>query len=154
VCIGYRIVATRGSIIYFVVANLSLVDPMYQFSLQYYKDLVNQRLAKTEKLDVLEDRLNLLIDDITKSIYVNVCRGLFEKDKLLYSFITAVNIELNAGYFSHKHWQLFLVGVIPNQALLKKFPIPDGLKMRGCSEKVWANMVLLENSVPEFQGGN
>ena len=29
---GYRSVATRGSVIYFVVANLALVDPMYQYS--------------------------------------------------------------------------------------------------------------------------
>jgi dynein heavy chain len=34
---GYRVVATRGSVIYFVVANLALVDPMYQYSLQFYK---------------------------------------------------------------------------------------------------------------------
>ena len=27
---GYRAVATRGSVIYFVVANLALVDHMYQ----------------------------------------------------------------------------------------------------------------------------
>lgn len=27
----YRVVATRGSIIYFVIAGLSNVDPMYQY---------------------------------------------------------------------------------------------------------------------------
>ena len=36
---GYRSVATRGSVIYFVVANLALVDPMYQYSLQFYKGI-------------------------------------------------------------------------------------------------------------------
>jgi hypothetical protein len=30
-------VATRGSVIYFVIANLALVDPMYQYSLRFYK---------------------------------------------------------------------------------------------------------------------
>ena len=39
---GYRVVATRGSIIYFVVATLALVDPMYQYSLQFFKGLVVQ----------------------------------------------------------------------------------------------------------------
>ena len=29
----YRSVATRGSILYFVVADLANVDPMYQYSL-------------------------------------------------------------------------------------------------------------------------
>ncbi len=32
----YRPAATRGSILYFVVADLSLISPMYQFSLPYF----------------------------------------------------------------------------------------------------------------------
>jgi len=44
---AYRVVATRGSVIYFVIANLALVDPMYQYSLQFYKDLFNIRLKKS-----------------------------------------------------------------------------------------------------------
>lgn len=33
----YRPVATRGSVLYFVIASLSEIDPMYQFSLNYFK---------------------------------------------------------------------------------------------------------------------
>lgn len=40
---GYRVVATRGSIIYFVIAQLAFIDPMYQYSLQYYKELFQLR---------------------------------------------------------------------------------------------------------------
>jgi hypothetical protein len=39
----------------------------------------------------------LLIEDLTASIYINVCRGLFEKDKLLYSFMMSAKISLAAG---------------------------------------------------------
>lgn len=35
----YRPVATRGSVLYFVVASLSEIDPMYQFSLKYFKQV-------------------------------------------------------------------------------------------------------------------
>lgn len=35
----YRLVATRGSILYFVIASLSEIDPMYQFSLKYFKQV-------------------------------------------------------------------------------------------------------------------
>ena len=35
----YRIVAERGSVMYFVVASMGEVDPMYQFSLKYFKQV-------------------------------------------------------------------------------------------------------------------
>ena len=107
---GYRVVATRGSVIYFVVANLALVDPMYQYSLQFYKALVVTRLQKTEKKKILQERLDLLIGDITKSIYLNVCRGLFEKDKLLFAFLVASNISIQSNDISGEEWLNFLVG--------------------------------------------
>lgn len=35
----YRPVATQGSVLYFVIASLSEIDPMYQFSLKYFKQV-------------------------------------------------------------------------------------------------------------------
>lgn len=36
----YRSVATRGSVLYFVVAQLSEIDPMYQYSLKYFNQVL------------------------------------------------------------------------------------------------------------------
>jgi hypothetical protein len=58
---SYRVVATRGSVIYFVIANLALVDPMYQYSLRFYKDLFNLRLKKSA-CRLIEPRRDPLID--------------------------------------------------------------------------------------------
>ena len=33
--------ATRGSLVYFVIADLAQMDPMYQYSLEYFKKLYN-----------------------------------------------------------------------------------------------------------------
>lgn len=35
----YRSVATRGSVLFFVVARLADIDPMYQYSLKYFKQV-------------------------------------------------------------------------------------------------------------------
>ena len=35
----YRPVATRGSVMYFVVASMAEVDSMYQYSLKYFKQV-------------------------------------------------------------------------------------------------------------------
>jgi dynein heavy chain len=38
-------VAIRGSILYFVIADLAGIDPMYQNSLAYVKSLFNKAIA-------------------------------------------------------------------------------------------------------------
>jgi hypothetical protein len=57
------------------------------------QDLFALRLRKSEKNDDVATRLRILIDDVTLFMYINVCRGLFEKDKLLYAFTMAANIH-------------------------------------------------------------
>lgn len=37
----YQSVANRGSVLYFVVADLAHIDPMYQFSLKYFSQVNN-----------------------------------------------------------------------------------------------------------------
>ncbi len=86
--------------LYFVISDLSIIDPMYQYSLDYFIKIFKRRLEVTEKKEVLKERIDLLIDDITESFYINICRGLFEKDKLLYSFMIASKIRLETGYIS------------------------------------------------------
>ncbi len=85
--------ATRGSILYFVIADLALVDSMYQYSLPAFSRLYNLRMERSKRSSVLEERLQILIDDITTSFYLNVCRGLFGVHKLLYSFLIAVQVR-------------------------------------------------------------
>ena len=107
---GYRVIATRASVLYFVIAALANIDPMYQYSLQYYQSLYQMRLEKSEKSDDLKKRLNILIDDITKSVFINICRGLFGRHKLLFAFQIVVDILKHKGDISHAEWKTFLIG--------------------------------------------
>ena len=103
----YRPVATRGSVLYFAIASLAAIDSMYQYSLQFFQKLYNTRIEQAEQPNVKElmideekdsdivkkekqdqtvlARLEILIEDITWTMYVSVCRGLFEKDKMVRS---------------------------------------------------------------------
>lgn len=107
---NYRTVARRGSVLYFVIADLATVDPMYQYSLEFFSKLFNRRLDKSEKSDVLETRLQILIKDVTESFFINICRGLFEKDKLLYAFLNASSILRRSGAINTDEWNFFLRG--------------------------------------------
>ena len=48
--------------------------------------------------------------DITASFYTNICRGLFEVDKLLYSFLNSASILRRGGEISNAEWNCFLRG--------------------------------------------
>jgi len=106
----YLGVATRGSIIYFVIADLGGVDPMYQYSLAYYTNLFNRCILDSEKSNDLETRLNNIIDYASLVIYQNICRGLFEKDKLLFSASICFQILRNSKEIHDLEWNLFLRG--------------------------------------------
>lgn len=50
----YTSVAVRGSILYFVIADLGGVDPMYQNSLGYIKSLFNKAIAMSAQANTIE----------------------------------------------------------------------------------------------------
>lgn len=58
----------------------------------------------------MDERLQILLKDITESFYMNICRGLFEKDKLLYAFLKASSISKRAGDISPEEWNIYLRG--------------------------------------------
>ncbi|KAL0488326.1 dynein heavy chain [Acrasis kona] len=105
----FRSIAIRGSILYFVMADLAKIDPMYQYSLEYFKKLFNKCIDVTasDNIGVSQDQLLIeLTNNITDSVYNNVCRGLFEKDKGIFSFLICTQILRNSGDITEIEWAL------------------------------------------------
>jgi dynein heavy chain len=136
----YRPLATRGSLLYGVVAQLSGIDPMYQYSLQFFKQLFVATLQKTPSPagTSVEDRVQQLIGAVTTTTYNVTCRGLFEKDKLLFSFLLAISFLRHDGSISAEEWFYFLRGSAGQSAPANFPPKPDFV-----STKQWNELAAL-----------
>ncbi|KAI3352270.1 hypothetical protein L3Q82_005249 [Scortum barcoo] len=142
----YRPVATRGSVLYFVIASLSEIDPMYQFSLKYFKQLFNTTIETSEQSSVLEERLQILLDQILLNSYINVSRGLFEQHKLIYSFMLSVEVMKQRGEISDAEWQHFLRGAASLEKDYAERPDVPWL-----SDLDWQTCCELEDTLPCFK---
>eukprot|EP00106_Octopus_bimaculoides_P013835 XP_014781277.1 PREDICTED: dynein heavy chain 6, axonemal-like [Octopus bimaculoides] len=141
----YRPVATRGSIIYFVVADMAEIDPMYQFSLKYFKQLFNLTIKNTKRAEDLQKRIQMLICETTKFIYKNVSRALFENHKLVFSFILCIGILKHEGKLTNEEWNYFLRGApVMNENFQNEFPV-DLL-----NQNTWNAAVELSNNFQIF----
>ena len=80
----YQNAANRAANLFFCVSDLSNVEPMYQWSLDWFIDLYKFTIDQEPK--VKETRVEDVINLFTKFLYQRISRSLFEKDKLLFSF--------------------------------------------------------------------
>ncbi|XP_069482525.1 dynein axonemal heavy chain 6 [Ambystoma mexicanum] len=142
----YRLVATQGSVMYFVIASLSEIDPMYQYSLKYFKQLFNTTIDTSEKNAVLDIRLATLLRQTLLTAYTNISRGLFEKHKLIYSFMLCVDIMRQKQEITEPEWNFFLRGAA---GMDKERPVkPDAPWL---SDTLWHICCDLEDSLLCFK---
>ena len=141
----YRPVAIRASLLFFCISDLALVDPMYQYSLAWFVNLFIRAIEEAEKAEDIGVRGGNLNEYFTYSLYVNVCRSLFEKDKLMFSFLLTIKILQNRGVIDGAEWRYLLTGATSSEAR-KPNPGPEWL-----TEKAWLE-VLDVSLLPAFAG--
>ena len=49
----YLPIATRGAVLYFVIVDLEILNPMYKFSLQWFADMFIKFIGKQRSDDVM-----------------------------------------------------------------------------------------------------
>ncbi|XP_046404632.1 dynein axonemal heavy chain 3 [Ischnura elegans] len=131
----YKPVSHHSSVLFFCISELANIDPMYQYSLVWFIHLYVQSIINSEPSEKLNIRLDNLNTYFTKSIYENVCRSLFEKHKLIFSFVLCAGIMDSKGLLPEEAWAFFLTGGV---ALENPYPNPDHSWL---TDKSWTEVV-------------
>lgn len=140
----YRPVAKRASLLYFVIADLGEVDPMYQYSLQWFTQLFVRGIGSALPASTIDQRIINLNDCFTLSVYNNVCRSLFERHKLLFSFILCIKILQGDDRIDGVQYRFLLSGISPSSKQ-EKLPASSWLEFN-----VWNDICALAG-IKEFQ---
>uniref|UniRef100_A0A8C3HT11 Dynein axonemal heavy chain 1 n=1 Tax=Chrysemys picta bellii TaxID=8478 RepID=A0A8C3HT11_CHRPI len=134
----YVPVAVRTQILYFCVSDLSNVDPMYQYSLEWFLNIFLSGITNSERADTLKKRIVNINKYLTFSLYSNVCRSLFEKHKLMFAFLLCVRIMMNEGKINMDEWRYLLSGGAIKT--MRENPAPEWLY-----ERAWGDILALTN---------
>nr|XP_044991758.1 dynein axonemal heavy chain 12 [Jaculus jaculus] len=141
---GYRSIAKHSSVLFFSIADLANIDPMYQYSLTWFVNLYINSIHDSNKSKILEKRLRYLNDHFTYNLYCNICRSLFEKDKLLFSFLLCANLLLAKKEIEYQELMFLLTGGV---SLKSADPNPDPSWLQ---DKSWEE-ICRASEVPVFQ---
>ncbi|XP_063858635.1 dynein axonemal heavy chain 3-like isoform X1 [Scylla paramamosain] len=108
---AYQPVAIHASVLFFCVSDLAAIDTMYQFSLTWFITLYLQSTKSTAPSQDVDTRINLLNTHLTKAVFLSVCRSLFEKDKILFTFMLYVRLQQAKGCVEDTVWRFLLTGI-------------------------------------------
>eukprot|EP00658_Telonema_sp_P-2_P070956 TRINITY_DN60305_c0_g1_i1.p1 TRINITY_DN60305_c0_g1~~TRINITY_DN60305_c0_g1_i1.p1 ORF type:complete len:544 (+),score=182.83 TRINITY_DN60305_c0_g1_i1:121-1752(+) len=106
----YRPCAYRSQLLFFCITELGNVDPMYQYSLSWFKNLFLGSIVHSMRADAVLERMGHINRHFTYSLYENVCRGILEKHKLLFSMTLVVKLLQGYDKLDPLEWRYILAG--------------------------------------------
>ena len=144
----YRSVATRGSILYFGIVEMSQVNVMYQTSLQQFMVLFMGSMDDAAPAKLANKRSANIIDTMTYQVYRYINKGLYETDRILFVLVFTMKIMVVAEIIPMSDITLFLRA---GAAIDVKSVKPNPFKWM--SNEVYTNCLALakDSGVPAFK---
>jgi len=141
---GYRIVATRAALLFFMLTSLVRVHSLYMYSLASFVTVFERAIDLTAPDEELEGRLKKLIENITYTVWHFTRRGLFEKHKLTICTQLLLLTLKKAGKVDPEELEYLMTG----KSALEYPTVPDEMK-KFMNEGMWGRIHHLKN-VPGF----
>jgi dynein heavy chain len=146
----FRAAATRGSVMYFNMTDMTLVSNpttlqpsgwMYNCSLVQFLEQFDYSIRNSEKVQPASKRVDKIIQYLTYRVYRYMNRGLFERDKMMFKLMVTMKILVVHGTLTGSDVSVFLKcgsSLDKNQ----ERPCP----FRWMQDKVWLNALQLTRS--------
>lgn len=148
---NFNEVAVRVARLFFVLVQIMNVDPMYQYSLRFYKGIYQRALdngtANVEKAK-RNERKKYYIKEFTKLLYEGICRSLFEKDKLLFSMLLCFKIMDEFKLLDQREVRFVMTG---GTRVEMSRPNPTGAN-GWMTDKTWASILQVSEDFECFAG--
>ncbi|KRX05785.1 P-loop containing nucleoside triphosphate hydrolase [Pseudocohnilembus persalinus] len=140
-------IALHSSILFFTLMDMAKQDYMYQYSLNWFLNMYQDAFDKAQQSDDVNQRVNYVIEYFTYQFYQNVCRSLFEKDKLLFSFLLQIKLLQSKNALDMQEFNFFI------QPINTTFENPPENQ---CStwmpEQIWLKFVNLDKNIKSLRG--
>ncbi|RZC39074.1 dynein heavy chain 5, axonemal [Asbolus verrucosus] len=95
----FRAVAARGSILYFLIVEMSNVNVMYQNSLKQFLIIFDNSITKSEKSADTIERINIILHYLTREVIKFDCvftKGLITHEEFMAFIKGGASLDLNA----------------------------------------------------------
>lgn len=153
---GFVPVAKRVSRLFFVLTDLVSVDPMYQYSLEFFRNIYKQTIKSADKVEPKlnkKERKAYFIKEFTSNMYRNVSRSLFVKDKLLFSLLICLKImdevQEAQGGLNISEVRFLMTGGT-SVVMDRPNPVSDGSGW--LSNKTWCGIMEMSKKLSKFEG--
>lgn len=138
----FRPVASRGSVLYFCIVEMTLVNWMYNTSLSQFLELFDWSIHNSPKAQLVKDRVNNIVTWLTRKVYRYINRGLFERDKVTFKLMMCTKILIKDGKLTHADVSLFLkagAGVDDRNKLFNWMEQKTWLNLKALSKHKFSN---------------
>ncbi|XP_072767052.1 dynein axonemal heavy chain 7 [Anoplolepis gracilipes] len=132
--------------LFYTLTTLSNLNHMYRFSFSWFIQLYVTSIEMSNRSIVLEKRLQFLKSSFTRNLHSSVCRSLFEKHKLLYSFLLCVKILMDARQTTQEEVEFF----VSSHAVRNCDAVPMESPPEWLSPDKWRQICKLNDTVAEL----
>ncbi|XP_050548553.1 dynein axonemal heavy chain 10-like isoform X2 [Daktulosphaira vitifoliae] len=140
----YKTISELCALYYKILYDLRNVDTLYQFSLQFYEQLLIRSIKLAPQDKILSERIFNILQQLTNYLLEFSCFSIFEKHKLLFLFEMSCITEKYYGNLSDSEIIFFIKGSLGSLNVNLKNPtswLPN---------KCWQNLVKLSLCLSNF----